>query len=851
MRQYWEIKRQHEDAILLFRLGDFYEMFYDDAKKASKILDIALTSRDKNAADPVPLCGVPHHSVSGYISKLLEEGHKIAICEQVEDPADAKGIVRREVVRVLSPGLQTDVEGLSGSETNPLISIFSDGKTFGLAWIDAGSGLFRVSHFDSSVALEDEVWRLVPREIVVADGKSGDFFQNGFAQYASQYPSTRLERLPTWAYENAQAKLQERFSVATLEGFGISDSLVIPPAAAALLYYIESANRTQLPHLQPPSPYVVDCFLNLDRATRENLDVDELIRSLNETETSMGARRLRDWIHFPLRSKVEIDRRLDVVAELSNSGEAREKMRDFLRQIYDLERLIGRIAGARANGKDLIAFRSSMIQVQGLQHLVSICESRGLQELAVQLDPHSDLLGELERGIGDDAPVSIREGGMIRDGFDPKLDELRELSRGGKRWLAELETRERGRTGISSLKVSYNRVFGYYIEVTHANQSRVPADYERKQTLTNAERYVTPELKEYETKILSAEEKICALELEIFESLRKKIAEQTRTIQSLAHAVSDLDVFCSFARAASRYKYCRPVLNEGNSLLIKAGRHPVVERFVGSEGFVPNDVNLDCTENQLMILTGPNMAGKSTIMRQVALITLMAQTGCFVPAEEATIGLVDRIFTRVGASDDLTRGRSTFMVEMSETANILRNATKNSLILLDEIGRGTSTFDGLAIAWAVAEEIHDRVGAKTIFATHYHELTDLARTKPRAKNWNVAVKEWGEKIIFLRTLSEGSVNRSYGIEVARLAGVPAPVIDRARKVLANLEKSEFDLLGNPTASGPETPQAQAQLELFHKLGDELLKELQRHDLDQLTPKQALEILYAWREKFLL
>jgi DNA mismatch repair protein MutS len=861
MRQYWEIKKQHQDAILLFRLGDFYEMFFGDAEVASKILDIALTSRDKNSENPVPLCGVPHHSVSGYISKLLEEGHKVAICEQVEDPALAKGIVRREVVRVITPGLQTDLEGLPATEANSIVAVWAGAKSVGLASLDVTTGRFTLSDFPGPLAAEDEIWRILPREVVLPEGKPGDFFTPWTVAYSAMRPGARFERVPEWAFENGERKLCERFSVGGLEGFGFPEETESVKAAAALIHYVEKVNRTALPHLQPPAPYSTEGFVHLDRATRENLEIDRvrgepghersLFGCLNETQTSMGARRLREWLLAPLRDVAAIEGRLDAVEELLGAGETRELLRRELTHVYDLERLIGRIASARADARDLSALAVTLGRTVVLKGHLNEFRCALLAEAKAGLDPHEAIRGDLEKALADNPPFGTKEGGMIRDGYHAGLDELRSLMRGGRSWIADLEKREKERTGISSLKVGYNRVFGYYLEVTNTHLSKVPPDYQRKQTLTNAERYVTPELKEQENRILSAEEKSSRLEFELFEGLRKRISASTRSLQRLAFTLADLDVLCSLARTAARHRYCRPRINGGTALRIAAGRHPVVERFMDGEPFVPNDILLNGEERQMVILTGPNMAGKSTIMRQVGLITLMAQTGSFVPADEAEICVVDRIFTRVGASDDVARGRSTFMVEMSEAANILRNATERSLVLLDEIGRGTSTFDGLAIAWAVAEDLHDRVGAKTIFATHYHELTDLTRTKAKVRNMNVSVKEWGEKIVFLHTLNEGAVSRSYGIEVARLAGVPDGVIKRARTILKNLERGELDALGRPVLAGSEEQgkAAQAQLELFRRMGDELLAELSRIQPDELTPKEAMELLFAWRDRF--
>ncbi len=860
MRQYNEIKSQHQDAILLFRLGDFYEMFFEDAKVASKILDIALTSRDKKSKNPVPLCGVPHHAVTGYISKLLNEGCKVALCEQIEDPKDAKGIVKREVVRVISPGMQTDAEGLEATETNSLVALFAKKDEFGLAWIDVAGGSFYIATFKDLIAAEAELWKLSPREVIVPEGLEGKAFERWIQLYSVTHSGLRVERLADWVYEKAPQKLAERFQVGTLHGFGLENKGVGVAAAWGLLHYTEGVNRSPLPHLYPPVAHEVDRFLQLDPATESSLEIfrnqnlsesnHTLFDALNETETAMGARQLKVWLRFPLRDVQGISERLDVVEELLEGVSLRESLQKEFEHVYDLERLIGRVAGARANARDLVALRSTLWRADRIHTLLTSAKAKKLQDLRQDIIPDASLLNRLEKALLDDPPFSTREGRMIREGFSPELDSLRQGAQGNKGWIAELERKERERTGISSLKVSYNRVFGYYIEITKSNLSKVPENYHRKQTLVNAERFVTPELKERENWILSAEEKIYALEHELFEKLRSEVSHQMREIQALGKAMADLDVFCSLARVAGRSKYCRPTLHDGDELSIQGGRHPVVEKYAQDEPFVPNDVTLDRQSQQLIILTGPNMAGKSTIVRQLGLICLMAQIGSFVPADEARIGLVDRIYTRVGASDDLVGGRSTFMVEMSETANILRSATDRSLVLLDEIGRGTSTFDGLSLAWAVAEDLHDRVQARTIFATHYHEITDLARTKSRVKNMNVMVKEWDGKIVFLHTLAQGAVNRSYGIEVAKLAGIPFSVVERAREILKNLEKSELDATGAPVlAMEAQKAPKKDQLELFRRMGDDMLEELNRTDLDCLSPREALDLLYEWRNRF--
>jgi DNA mismatch repair protein MutS len=858
MRQYLEIKSEYPDAVLFFRLGDFYEMFLDDAIKASRILDIALTSRNRNSdgAD-VPLCGIPYHSANPYIAKLIEAGEKVAICEQVEDPKSAKGIVKREVVRVITPGLVLEGDTLTPKENNYLVSMYrSKDDRWGLSYLDITTGEFRVTEVTGIEALFGEIVCLNPREIVfpsslrdsrelrtllpVTDGKSLTFLED-------------------WVYDPDYAKrrITEHFAVSSLDALGCGGLRQGAPAACAILHYLEETQKGAVSHITGITSYTTAEHLVLDEATRRNLELTttlsenrkkgSLLGLLDRTVTAMGGRKLRHWINYPLVSVEKIRERQDGIEELVQEPGRRREIVSLLSGVQDLERLNGRISLAGAGAKDLAALKESLLRLPALLAELAVSSAPLLHQIWNGTDPLEDVVELLTRGIVENPPFLLRDGGIIADGYHPELDELRSVSREGKGFIARLEAREKARTGINSLKIRYNKVFGYYIEVTKTNLSGVPEDYIRKQTLSNAERYITGELKEYEDKILNAEDKIAALEYSLFQEIRERVASQGQRIARTADSLATLDVLAALAELAHERDYCRPLVDDGDRISIIEGRHPVVEAVTLSERFVPNDVLLDTNENQLLIITGPNMAGKSTFMRQVALTTLMAQMGSFIPATEAHIGIVDRIFTRVGAADNLSRGQSTFMVEMMETAQILRNATRRSLIILDEIGRGTSTFDGVSIAWAVAEFLHDNesCAAKTLFATHYHELTELAVTRKRIKNYTVAVREWNDQIIFLRKIMEGGASHSYGIQVARLAGLPVEVIERAREILRNLEKGEYSEGGVPRiakgkrqAVAPPSP----QLPLFDEVDDPLRKRLDAISIAGLTPLEALNIL---------
>ena len=857
MRQYWEIKDQYPDAILFFRLGDFYEMFMDDAVTASRVLDITLTSRNKGAAEEVPLCGIPYHSCQPYISRLVENGFKVAICEQVEDPKEAKGIVRREVVRVVTPGLVVDTDTLEPKENNYLMAIArGEESRWGVAVLDITTGEFRVTESADLEGVRGELSTFAPREVLLSAGNEGE---RAGKDLAAALAERRIDLLPEWVLEpdRAEQSLLQYFGCASLEPFGCAGMTGAVRAAGGLLHYLTETQKGSVLHLRPPITFHTRDYMVLDEATRRNLELTatlhdgrrkgSLLGVLDRTVTAMGGRRLKHWISHPLVRVEAIRDRHRAVQELVEKSLSRDDLRTALDGVYDLERLNGKISMAHANAKDLVALRTSLSRLPAVIDLLTSCESSRLKALRAAVDPLDDLLQIIADGIVDDPPFVLREGGLIRDGYDSDLDELRGISREGKGWIARLECQEKERTGISSLKVRFNKVFGYYIEITRSHLARVPEDYQRKQTLANAERYITPALKEYEEKVLGAEEKLVQIEFDLFQRIRQQVAMQGPRIQATADALAEIDVFTGLADLAHDRNYICPEMDDSGDLVIIEGRHPVIESMSLSERFVPNDVVMDTLENQILIITGPNMAGKSTFMRQVALISLMAQMGSLVPAKIARIGVVDRIFTRVGASDNLARGQSTFMVEMTEAANILHHATPRSLIVLDEIGRGTSTFDGISIAWAVAEYLHDNpaVAAKTLFATHYHELIDLALTRPRVKNFNIAVKEWNDRIIFLRKIVKGGASHSYGIQVARLAGLPQPVIDRAREVLKNLESGEFEKEGEPRLARSKTRKkmvASPQMSLFESAPDSLREKLRDIDISVLTPLEALNLL---------
>ena len=865
MRQYLEVKALNPDALLFFRLGDFYEMFFEDAVRASELLQITLTARAKNA-EKVPMAGVPYHSARRYIAKLVEHGLKVAICEQVEEAGSAPGLVRREVTRVITPGMVLDEESLEPRASNFLAAVYPGAEGFGAALLEASTGEFFTLEAETSQELVEALARVEPRELLVPEGHRDSPETTFVTSRLSKMPA--VAELEKAAFEPARAAvyLRGHFAVQSLEAFGLQDAPLATGAAGAALRYLKDTQKTAAAHVDRLSRQQRGGHLLMDESSRANLEVLRTLRDggrkgsllgvLDRTATGLGARKLARWLAAPLCSLPEINARLDAVDELSQRSVWREELTGILKEVGDIERLCGRLSLGAGNARDLRALAVSLAQLPRLAAALARCESGLLKTLAGPLGALPELTQVLLAAVVDEPPVVLKEGGFIRPGFHAELDKLVELSTSGKDFLLKIETRERERTGINSLKIRFNRVFGYYLEVTKSNLHLVPSDYIRKQTMVGAERFITPELKEYEEKVLTAEERRCALELELFEQLRALVVKEAPRLRSAAEGVATADALLSLARCAAEYGYVRPVVDDSEVLTIIGGRHPVVERVLGAgESFVPNDVKLDSGESQILIITGPNMAGKSTVMRQVALTVLMAQAGSFVPASSARIGLSDRIFTRVGAADNLARGQSTFMVEMTETSHILHHATRRSLVILDEIGRGTSTYDGLSIAWAVAEHLHDKCGARTLFATHYHELVDLAREKPRVKNLCVAVKEQGGKVLFLRKLVPGGANRSYGIEVARLAGLPPEVVERARDILRNLESGEFDDNGKPRLArrgAKAAAPAPGQLGLFGGGGEagpklapaqqKVLESLQTAALNELTPLDALNLL---------
>jgi DNA mismatch repair protein MutS len=848
LRQYLDIKSAYPDSILFFRLGDFYEMFFEDAERASRILGITLTSRGSHNGNRVPMCGVPYHSARTYIAKLIEEGLKVAICEQTEDPSKAKGIVKREVIRVVTPGSVMEDSGAETSASIYMAALSGGDCRYGLAYVDLSTGEFRLTEADEWREVVDELGRISPAELLMPEDDN--------LAAGKDLARFRVEVLRREKYkkEDAEQLLREQLGVKSLEGFGCIDLIHGIAAAGAVVHYLKETQKVNPVHIRDLITYHLGDYMFLDESSILNLELFEtmrrrtrkgsLLQVLDRTITPMGSRLLKRWIGYPLLDVKKIRQRLAAVTDFKEDRLFREEIRDELKGIYDLERLNGRVSLGRANARDLEALKLSVLKLPGISKRLSGSTSELLYNVGQKIDPLHDIAEIIEKSINDDPPVSLKEGGFIKEGYNPELDELISITRDGKTWIAELAQTEKRRTGISNLKIGFNRVFGYYIEISKANLHLVPPDYVRKQTLANGERYINEALKEYEEKVLGAEEKRVQLELEIFEQIRERIALENQRIKETALLIGETDALSALAETAELHGYTCPEVNDGGMIEIIDGRHPVIEQTVRDEEFVPNDIRLDDRDQQFMIITGPNMAGKSTILRQAALTVLMAQVGSFVPASKAIIGLVDRIFTRIGASDDLTKGQSTFMVEMDETANILRHATTKSLVILDEIGRGTSTFDGLSIAWAVAEALHDKdgIGVRTLFATHYHELTDLLSTKHRAKNFNIAVREWKDQIIFLRKLIPGGTSRSYGIQVARIAGIPEPVIKRAKEILENLESGEMDDVGMPKlahsnqASGADSGM---QLNLFGAGDQRLLKWISGLDISSMTPLEAL------------
>ena len=871
MQQYMETKKQYPDCILFYRLGDFYEMFFEDAITASRELELTLTGKACGLEERAPMCGVPYHAVDTYLTRLVNKGYKVAIGEQMEDPRLAKGLVKREVTRIVTPGTNLNLQSLEESKNNFLMSIVYTPTKIGISVADVTTGDYYLTEVDDLKKLNDELMKYEPSEIIHNEA----FMVSGFdleGLRSKYHISVNALEPHMFDDEGCKRALLKHFKVNTLIGLGIEDFPVGMLAAGGMLQYLYETQKTDLAHFTHIYPYLTNKYMLLDSATRRNLELTETLRDkqkrgsllwvLDKTKTAMGGRLLRSMIEQPLIDKEEMERRLDAIEELNRDSVSRDELREYLNPVYDLERLLSKVTYKTANPRDFIAFRNSLEMLPAIKKVLESFSKQELSGIENDIDSLEDVYELIRSSIEEDPPVTIREGGMIKDGFDETIDMLRSAKRDGKQWLAELEERDRERTGIKNLRIKYNKVFGYYFEVTNSYQHLVPEDYVRKQTLANAERYTTPRLKELEDTILNAEDKLTTLEYDLFCKIRDSIALELERIQRTAKAVARLDVYSSLSLVSERNHYVRPKLNEKGVIDIKDGRHPVVEQMITNDLFITNDTYLDNGSHCISVITGPNMAGKSTYMRQTALIVLLAQIGCFVPAKSANIGIVDRIFTRVGASDDLASGQSTFMVEMNEVANILRNATADSLLILDEIGRGTSTFDGLSIAWAVIEHISNRklLGAKTLFATHYHELTELEGKMSNVNNYCIAVKEVGDDIVFLRKIIKGGADRSYGIQVAKLAGVPDMVIDRAKEIVEQLTDNDItekiqsitvDVKDDvKAAKQPKLDEVDlAQMSLFDTVTDEdVIKELMEIEVNMLAPIDALNTLYRLQNK---
>ena len=870
MQHYLQTKEEYPDCILFYRLGDFYEMFFEDAKIVSRELELTLTGKSCGQEERAPMCGVPFHAYESYMNRLVAKGYKVAICEQMEDPKQAKGMVRREVIRVVTPGTNINEQALDEGKNNYIMCIVSLSDQFGVATADVTTGDFFVTEVDSKRRLLDEIYKFSPTEVVCNEA----LFMSGLdIDDLKNRVGIVLYSLENWYFDDSLCEntLKEHFRVNSLEGLGLADLECGMIASGSLLKYLYETQKNSLEQISAIHPYTTGKFMVLDSSTRRNLELVETLREkakrgsllwvLDKTKTAMGARMLRSFVEQPLIEKEEIEGRLDAIEELMQRAIDREELREYLNPVYDLERLLTRITYQSANPRDLTAFKSSIGMIPHIRGILLELQSKEIQGICEDMDTLEDLYTLIDAAIEEEPPITVREGGIIKDGYHEEIDRLREAKSQGKNWLAELEAKEREKTGIKNLKIKFNKVFGYYLEVTNSFKDLVPDYYTRKQTLTNAERYITPELKEMEDMILGAEDKLVQLEYELFRELREQIAKNVVRIQKTAKALAKIDVFASLALISEQNHYCRPSLNQNGRIDIKNGRHPVVEKMINNDMFIANDTYLDNQKNRISVITGPNMAGKSTYMRQTALIVLMAQIGCFVPAETADIGIVDRIFTRFGASDDLASGQSTFMVEMTEVANILRNATGNSLLILDEIGRGTSTFDGLSIAWAVVEHISNPklLGAKTLFATHYHELTELEGKLDNVNNYCIAVKEKGDDIVFLRKIVKGGADKSYGIQVAKLAGVPDSVIERAKEIAEELGRHDIvdftEILSNKKNSATKKKKEHldevdlTQMSLFDAVNDnDIIEELKEIDVGNLTPIEALNKLYELQNK---
>lgn len=870
MQQYLETKKSYQDCILFYRLGDFYEMFFEDAITASKELEITLTGKNCGQEERAPMCGVPYHAVDSYLNKLVSKGYKVAICEQVEDPKSAKGIIKREVIRIVTPGTNLNLQALDDTKNNYLVCVTYFPGKIGMSVADVTTGDYYLTELEDIRKLQDEINKYGPSELICNE----QFFVSGYdiEDLKNRLNVSVYSLAPHYFDEDSCKKLlKKHFGVNSLQGLGIEDFPVGLIAAGALLQYLYEMQKTSLAHFTHIYPYLTSKYMLLDSSTRRNLELIETLREkqkkgsllgvLDRTKTAMGGRLLRKYIEQPLIDKDRIAKRLDAVEALCKKSVDREELREYLHTIYDLERLLGKVSYKTANPRDLIAFRNSLSMLPSLRTILADFDAPLLKEIYENMDPLEDIHHLIENAIEEEPPIALKEGGIIREGFHETIDSLRKAKTDGKKWLAALEEEDRERTGIKNLRIKYNKVFGYYFEVTNSYKDQVPEDYVRKQTLANAERYTTPRLKELEDSILNAEDKLFGLEYDLFCEIRDAIAKEVERIQKTARAVARLDVFTSLSFVAEQNHYVRPSLNEKGVIDIKEGRHPVVEQMIHNDMFIANDTHLDDKKHCIAVITGPNMAGKSTYMRQVALIVLLTQIGSFVPAAKADIGIVDRIFTRVGASDDLASGQSTFMVEMNEVANILRNATPNSLLVLDEIGRGTSTFDGLSIAWAVIEHISNRklLGAKTLFATHYHELTELEGKMDNVNNYCIAVKEKGDDIVFLRKIVKGGADKSYGIQVAKLAGVPDMVIDRAKEIVEQLSDNDItervqNIEVDHTRGERRKPVHYdevdlEQISLFDTVTDEdVVRELKEIDVSNLTPVDALNTLYRLQNR---
>ena len=869
MKEYVRTKEQYKDCILFYRLGDFYEMFFEDAKLVSKELELTLTGKDCGLDERAPMCGIPYHAVDGYLNRLVSNGHKVAICEQVEDPKLAKGLVKREVIKIVTPGTNMSAQALDESKNNYIMCIVCTADKYGISIADISTGDYLVTEVENQRKLLDEITKFTPTEIIC----NQSFLVSGVdIEDLKQRFGTSIYGLEDWYFDDDLCKrtLKEQFETDSLEGLGLKDYNCGVIAAGAILQYFKETQKTSLSNFTRLVPYVTGKYMVLDSSTRRNLELTETMREknkrgsllwvLDKTKTAMGARLLRNYLEQPLIELEEIEKRQEAIEELNANVISREEIREYLNPVYDMERLSSRISYQSANPRDLISFKSSISMIPPIKYLLNSFQSPLMRELHDSLDELEDVCSLIDRAIMDDPPLVIKDGGIIKEGYNEEIDRLRKAKTEGKQWLSELEAREREKTGIKNLRIKYNKVFGYYLEVTNSYKDMVPDYYMRKQTLTNAERYITPELKELEDVILGAEDKLFSMEYNLFTDVRETISKEVLRIQTTARALAAIDVFTSLAFVAEKNDYVRPKMNSRGIIDIKNGRHPVVEKMMQNDLFISNDTYLDNGNHRVSIITGPNMAGKSTYMRQTALIVLMAQVGSFVPADSAKIGICDRIFTRVGASDDLASGQSTFMVEMTEVANILRNATSNSLLILDEIGRGTSTFDGLSIAWAVVEHISNSrlLGAKTLFATHYHELTELEGKLAGVNNYCIAVKEKGDDIVFLRKIVKGGADKSYGIQVAKLAGVPDSVIERAKELVDELSNADITATVREiqAVGSKNKPKAKKydqvdleQISLFDTVSDEdILKELDEIDVSTLTPIDALNTIYRLQNR---